>query len=82
MPGRAQHVGAQDGAVVEKLCKIGLVGPAGAGGDRPPGLAGVLRLYGEKRTDDLSRRRGVRRDEVLAAQPPAGDVDVPHGAPA
>lgn len=69
---------AQDDAVVQERGQVALVGNARAGGHRPRCLGGVLRLHREQRARDGLRVRSVRRDQMLAAQAPSGDVDVLH----
>ena len=61
MPGRAQHVGAQDGAVVEGLQQVVAVGRVGHPlGNGPQGIREFLGLHRDERPDnagDVGRQR-------------------------
>ena len=69
MPGRAQHVGAQDGAVVEQPVHRGGGGVAGALPDRPGGRRVVLGLHRAQPAHHLGGpvERIPRRDAGCAA---------------
>ena len=76
VPRRAQHVRAHDRAVIEQPGEVGTVRRRRPRRHGPRRLGRVLRLHGEQRTDDLGRRRQVRFDQVLGAQPPPCDVEI------
>jgi hypothetical protein len=80
MPRRPQHVRAHDGAVIQQSRQLGLVRVLGTRGHRPPRLTGILGLDGQQRTNSLARRTSTGPHQVLTAQPPPGNLKIPHAA--
>jgi hypothetical protein len=60
VPGRSQHVGADDAALVQQCLELRRGREPRAAGDRPGGLARVLGLDGEQAPDHPRCGRRVR----------------------
>ena len=78
VPRRSQHMGPQDRAVIQHPRQVSVIRVRGARGHGPPRLTRVLGLHRQQRADHLACRQGMRPDQVLAAQPPPGNIHVPH----
>ncbi len=78
VPGGAQHVSAQDGAVGVRAIQLRLGRARHAPAYRPLGLAGILRLDRHEPTYDVLRDVRQGPPQALVAQPPPHDVVVAH----